>query len=790
MLERKHASGSLGLLGLSAAAVAALVLGCATPGLPPGEGASTLTAQTVRRAQAIYLYPDRLDRRFLAGALDALERRFDTVRFEEGESHGVLSVGSARAQVPLGDAVEPESIQEILGRALHFVEQGLEEELAEDEDLELIALRGALHSLDRYSTIFAGRSTEDFKIHFSGKLKGIGSRIGRRDGRLLAVTVFPGSPAEKGGLKDGDAILAIDGEPTQPLSVSEAVGRIRGEEGTRVRFSILREDEGLEIEIVRGEVIIPTVEARLLEDRIGYVRIFHMSRSTVKEFRRKIDELGELSGLVLDLRGNSGGSMKTATALADLFLAKDTILRVVDRKDPTSRNPGSRAMAKPKVAFPFPVAVLVDSVTASGAEILAGALAPLPRVQLIGQRTFGKGLIQRVFPLPDKHMLKLTVAEYILSDDRAIHKQGIEPDITLYPVSTERLSRLANVVPNTIPYLRAPGEDDTLPIDVGQALLSDNRDESFAEVRAKANADITEHLSQADIPWMGDTQGLPEVLPKALEIKGESLRLVAGEPAKLHVQVRNPNDFAIPNAWATLEAPTDYLGSPLLALGDLARDGVARGEIEFTPPKGLSAPLQPVTVHVASGARPLQSQRLMLHVTYHIPEIEISVERSAVDRVEVTLQNRGEFGLSGIHIAVPGAASTIEELAPDATTKKELPLSGEVESVAVTLRGPGVRRQVEVPIPEKHVEVVPPAVVLERVGFPGRPKLRVRATSSEGLEVGWIFLDGQKEVYAEWGGQRKGQLQTQLKDGDHHVTARIETLSGVAVTETWHLTAN
>jgi hypothetical protein len=161
-----------------------------------------------------------------------------------------------------------------------------------------------------------------------------------------------------------------------------------------------------------------------------------------------------------------------------------------------------------------------------------------------------------------------------------------------------------------------------------------------------------------------------------------------------------------------------------------------------------------------------------------------------VDRVEVTLQNLGEFGLSGIHIAVSGAASTIEELAPDATTKKELPLSGKVESVTVTFRGPGVRRQVEVPIPEEHVEVVPPAIVLERVGFPGRPKLRVRATSSEGLEVGWIFLDGQKEVYAEWEGQRKGQLQTQLKDGDHHVTARIETLSGVAVTETWHLTAN
>jgi C-terminal peptidase prc len=366
--------------------LAGIGLGCATPGLPPGEAASSVTAETIRRTQDLYLHPDRMDRRMMTGALDRLESRFDAVRFDEGDDGGVLWVGSARAYVPLDGSLEPERFQEALGRALSFVEQHLDEEITEDEDLdlEMLALQGALGALDRYSTIFSGQSTENFEIRFSGKLKGIGSRIGRRDGQLIAIKVFPGSPAEKAGLRDGDAMLYIDGDPTQPLTVSEAVGRIRGEAGSSLTLGILREDEQMDITIVRGEVRIPTVEARLLENGFGYAAIEAMSRSTVKEFREKVLGLGELSGLVLDLRGNTGGSMSTATRLADLFLAHRTIVRVVDRKDPESRSPRSRSRARPNVLFHLPVIVLVDPATASAAEIVSGALAPLPQVQLVG----------------------------------------------------------------------------------------------------------------------------------------------------------------------------------------------------------------------------------------------------------------------------------------------------------------------------------------------------------------------------------------------------------------------
>ena len=792
MLEHLRPARNHRIISLFPAVAVGLALGCTTPGLPPERSQTTLTAQTMKRVTTLYLHPERLDRRFLAGALDALERDFDPVRFEHGETKGILWVGDSRAAVPLDSPVDPQEFEEVLGRALNFVEQGLGDKLEQDEDtnLELTALRGALGSLDPYSTIFAGRRTEDFRIHFSGKLKGVGSRVGRRDGQFLALKVFPGSPADKAGLRDDDAILTIDGEPTQPLTVSEAVGKIRGEEGTTVTLGIRREDEELELEIVRGEVTIPTVETRMLEDDIGYLRIFHMSRSTVKEFREKLDELGPLEGLVLDLRGNSGGSMQTSTRLADLFLKEGTILRIVDRKDPTSRNRRNRSMATPEVAYDFPLAILVDSATASGAEILAGALVPLERVILIGQTTFGKGLIQRVYPLPKKHMLKMTVAEYVLSGDRAIHKKGIEPDYVLYPVSSKHLSRLANVPPDAIPYVRATDEDDTFPIDVAVSVLRGSEDQVFGELQAQADSTIEEHLSQAGIPWTRDTQGLPQLLPQAIEIRGESLQLVTGQPTKLQFRVTNPNSFAIPNVWAAVEAPKEYLSNGLVYLGALEAGASVLSEIELTPPDGLSMPRQPVTVHVTSGTQPLQSRRLVLPVTQHAPEIEIAVLRVADDRVEVTLHNRGQFALSGIRIGVPGATSKIEELVPGTPIMEELTLSGEVNAVAVTLRGPGVRRQIDVPIPEDHVAVVPPSIVLERGGLLGRPKLRVRATSPDGLALGWIFLNGQKEVYVDWQGEQDGLLQAQLADGDHDVRSRVETISGVAVTDFWRLTAN
>src|SRR5574338_154635 len=193
--------------------------GCATvPALPNQEAKLAITRDALQQTGQLYLWPDRLDQRMLSGALDALEQRFDRVRFDANGDEGVLEVNGASVRVPLDPKFDPDDYREILARALAFTSAHLDEPLEPDEDLEHIALRGALGSLDRFSTIFSGRSSEDFRIRSEGRLSGIGARIGRRDGDLIAVRVFPGSPASKGGLKDGDAILSIDGDPTRPLS--------------------------------------------------------------------------------------------------------------------------------------------------------------------------------------------------------------------------------------------------------------------------------------------------------------------------------------------------------------------------------------------------------------------------------------------------------------------------------------------------------------------------------------------------------------------------------------------
>jgi hypothetical protein len=160
------------------------------------------------------------------------------------------------------------------------------------------------------------------------------------------------------------------------------------------------------------------------------------------------------------------------------------IVRTVTR-DGISPDGRSRIAADAAVRFHMPLAILVDGQTASAAEIISGALQPLGNVTLVGQRTFGKGLVQQVMPMPDENLLKLTVAEYLLSDDRAINEKGIEPGVRLFPVPESRLGALANVPAGAIPYVRGTGEDDAFPVEVGATLLREPKEQALVEVRKR-----------------------------------------------------------------------------------------------------------------------------------------------------------------------------------------------------------------------------------------------------------------------------------------------------------------
>lgn len=761
-----------------------LALGCVTPSLPPGAPLGDVADEALRRTEQLYLHDDWLDGRMLIGALEALEKRFDPIRFDPDGDHGVLYVGEARVRVPISSTFEREAFRSVLGRALEFVRRQMGDrlDLQPDETLELLALRGALSSLDRYTTIFSGRGTEDFQIRFSGKLSGIGARIGIRDGQLFVVHVFPDSPADRGGLIDGDAILEIDGHGTRILDVREAVGQIRGEAGSQVVLTILRDESRERIEITRGEVVVPSVEVKSLEDGVGYARITTVSRETPREFRDKVEGLGELRGLVLDLRGNQGGSMRASTTLADLFLSEGTILRVVGRKHDRGRHERDVTRARAAAPFQFPVAVLVDRLTASAAEILSGAIAPLPGVTLIGQRTFGKGLIQRVVPIARDNLLKLTVAEYLLSDDRAIQGKGIEPDLVLFPVGMQHLAPLASRPARAIAYLRKVGEEDLFPLEVAKEVLRVGLEAAAGTMKEVADRRLREQLEDLGIAWEDDPAG-SERSGESVEITGRDLLLVMGERNRIQIQVRNTGTAPIPEAWLALQSPAGRQSDPVVPLGTLAPGESATREVEFEPPDGLASELIPLTTRVASGMHPVESRNLHLEIVDHPPEVSIHVERMSDESVRVNLQNLGTRETGAVQIFLPGAIRTLASIEVGGHETVELPLGHHARRVSISFLGPYAQRLIEIPLPEQSLLVTPPRLSLELGSFLGQEQVLLEASADAGLTHGWIMVDGQKRSYASWRGERSASLKLGLASGEHRIRAKVETRLGVSVIE-------
>ncbi|HTO69732.1 MAG TPA: S41 family peptidase [Myxococcota bacterium] len=790
------------VLFLTAAPLVAL--GCATalvPGLPKEEAPLKITGEALDQTDHLYLWPDRLDKRVLVGALDALEQRFDRVRFDvddDGKA-GVLEVNGARVRVPLQEKFDPAEYREILARALAFTKEHLDEEIDPDDDLEHIALRGALGALDRYTTVFSGRGSEDFKIRFEGRLSGIGARLSRRDGDLIAVRVFPGSPAAKSGLKDGDAILTIDGDPTRPLSVEEAVDRIRGRADTVVALGVERGDpnasakdkagddkkQRLDVTITRGEVQIPSVESRKVPGvgKVGYAQVYQVSRDTASEFKDRVAELGPLDGLVIDMRENTGGSMIAAAQLADLFLDSQLIVKTVMRPD-LPQPPNSSIYATRPVLYHYPIVILVDPMTASAAEIISGALQARGNVTLMGQKTFGKGLVQQVMPLPDDNLLKLTIAEYLLSGDRAINEKGIPPDVPLYPVSKASLAPLADVPAGAIPYLRGTGEDDTFPLDAAATFLREPHDQALVDVRKKAYAGIVPDLLKLGVAYSSQRGATDAALPKPLVIQAESASLRSGETGKVQLSITNPNDFDIPDAWLALSAPADYLDNQLAGLGVLKAGETRHGEFELTPPDGISVAHHPVDVLAASGDRPLGKQRIVIEVASKPADLEIEVQRISVDSARVKLTNKSAHKATQLTVAVPGATRSLDELAPGASQDLDLPLPAQPKTIAIAQLGPWAQRRVDVPIPAEHATYTLPEVVLDE----RTADIALHARAGNGLRDGWIALDGQKKALTSFDGKNEGEIDVPVASGEHDLVAKIETSDGVAIFDLRHLT--
>ncbi len=305
-------------------------------------------------------------------------------------------------------------------------------EPVDDKTLLENAIKGMLSNLDPHSSYLDPEAFRDLQESTSGEFGGLGIEVGMEDGFVKVVSPIDDTPASKAGIQPGDLIVKIDGQPTKGLSMMEAVDKMRGEAGSKILLTLVREGgKPFDVELTRAVIKVRSVKSQLLDNGYGYLRITQFQVNTGEEVGKALNKLRKdngkkLRGLVLDLRNNPGGVLQAAVEVADHFLTKGLIVYTEGR----IANSELRFSADPADASEgVPLVVLINGGSASASEIVAGALQDHKRAVLMGTDSFGKGSVQTVLPLNNDRALKLTTALYYTPNGRSIQAQGIVPDI-------------------------------------------------------------------------------------------------------------------------------------------------------------------------------------------------------------------------------------------------------------------------------------------------------------------------------------------------------------------------
>lgn len=309
------------------------------------------------------------------------------------------------------------------------------------------ALKGMVAGLDdEYSVYFPPAEAEEFSKDLSGEFEGIGAEIGLKDNQLVIVAPLTGSPAEKAGLKTGDKILLINDEDTFGFTLDKAVAKIRGPKGSTVKLTITSDglQKAREVNIIRAKINVPTIVWEMKSNNMAYLRISYFNEKTWDEFDKAVKEIlvKNPTGLILDMRSNPGGYLDTSVMVASEWIEKGVVVRerFSDNKENKYDSNGSHRLTALKTI------VLVDEGTASGAEIVAGALQDYKLAQIVGMKTYGKGSVQEFEPLPDGSALKITVAKWFTPLNQQIDKKGITPDVVLEKMAEEVKNDKGDVV--------------------------------------------------------------------------------------------------------------------------------------------------------------------------------------------------------------------------------------------------------------------------------------------------------------------------------------------------------
>lgn len=345
-----------------------------------------------------------------------------------------IAPASAKSTLPLADLRRFAEVFDRIKKA--YVEPVPDKQLIED------AVRGMLTGLDPHSAYLAAKQYSDLQIQTSGQFGGVGIEISQDEGVIRVITAIDDTPAMGAGIKAGDLIIKIDGKVIQSIGVEKAIALMRGEAGSKIVLTIVRDEQQapFDLTLTRAIINVTSVRSKILSESIAYLRISQFQRHSARDLNKQLMQLQEdglITGVVLDLRNNPGGVLQGAVDVTDAFVNQGVIVSTRGRLASSQMSfNATDTMSVPDI----PMIVLINGGSASASEIVAGALQDKGRAIIMGTPSFGKGSVQTVLQLSEKRAIKLTTAKYYTPSGRSIQVKGIIPDIIVEQASVKEYS--------------------------------------------------------------------------------------------------------------------------------------------------------------------------------------------------------------------------------------------------------------------------------------------------------------------------------------------------------------
>src|ERR1700732_170364 len=352
----------------------------------------------------------------------------------------VFSLRQDIGAAPPANSTETYKQLNLFGDVFEKVRSDYFDEVSDDTLVEA-AINGMLTSLDPHSNYLNAKNFSDMRGQTRGECGELGIEVSMENGLVKVVSPIDDTPAARAGLKPGDLITHLDGEPVQGMTLPEAVEKMRGPVSSEIKLTIRREGrDPFDVKLTRATIKIQSVRSHLEGDNIGYIRVTTFNEQTDTGLNNAMKSLkqqagNKLVGVVLDLRNNPGGLLDQAVAVSDAFLEKGEIVSTRGRRGEDAQRYNARAG---DIAAGLPMVVLINGGSASASEIVAGALQDHHRAILLGTRSFGKGSVQTIIPLPGHGAMRLTTARYYTPSGRSIQAKGIDPDIIVEPAKIEK----------------------------------------------------------------------------------------------------------------------------------------------------------------------------------------------------------------------------------------------------------------------------------------------------------------------------------------------------------------